>query len=683
MNTAAAPCPPSDFEIDSPRGHFCVTNGPPRLSGWLNGTSGTAAPHVRVRLGRRILHCSVSLHTPAPAPGYPPRYRFETSLFTRGGFKLLRFQTESRPGRWQTVARRLLYVRPSPQTISYQSWIKECRILYPSLPPPASGPLISVLVPINDLSSRWLPAMIASVRRQTYTRWELCLTGPTPPRSLPATAANDARIKWALPNSALTLASGDYVAFLDQNDLLAPQALAELARAINLHPQARILYSDEDKIDARGRRFSPHFKSSWNPDLLLGQNTFCHLTAYHTALVRRLGGLRPGYEGAQDWDLALRAVDEVSSGSIIHIPRILYHWRAVKGSSALGTKGEDPPHLDSARRSLKDHLDRNGIRSEIIPVAGGHWRIRRALPDSAPKVTLIIPTRNRLDLLRPCVESILARTHYPDFEVLIVDNGSDAPATLDYLAALTTSGRARVLRDDGPFNYSALNNRAARAATGTVLALVNNDIEPITPDWLEEMVTLALRPSTGAVGALLHYPDDSVQHAGVILGLTGHPRQPGVAGHAFLKHTGGGGYMNRLRLVQNYTAVTAACLVVRREVFFQVGGFDEQNLAVAFNDVDLCLRLREAGYLNTWTPFARLYHHESASRGADNTPEKNRRYHAELAYMRDRWGPALDNDPAHNPNLSLLHHDCRWSTSPRPPADARTHALPRPPLAES
>jgi GT2 family glycosyltransferase len=678
MNTGADPCSPSDFQIDSPRRHFCVTGGPCRLSGSLNGTSGAPAPGVRVRLGRRILHCPVSLLTPAQPAGGQPRYRFEISLFTRGGLKLLRFQTESRPGRWKTVARRLVYVRPSPQAISYRSWIEECRNLYPPLPPPDSGPLISVFVSMDDPSSRWLPAMIAGVRRQTYTRWELCLTGPNPPRSLSAAAAHDTRIKWLLPRDALARASGDYVAFLGQNDLLAPEALSELVRAINLHPHARILYSDEDKIDALGRRFGPHFKSAWNPDLLLGQNTFCHLTAYHTALLRRLGGLRLGFEGAQDWDLALRAVGEVPADSIIHIPRILYHWRAVKDSPALARQGEDPPHLDSARRILEDHLARTGIRGEVLPVAGGHWRIRRTLPDPAPKVTLIIPTRNRLDLLRPCVESILARTRYPDFEVLVVDNGSDQPETLDYLRGLADSGRAQILRDDGPFNYSALNNRAARVARGSLLALVNNDIEPVSPGWLEEMVTLAVRPSTGAVGALLHYPDDSIQHAGVILGLTGHPSQPGVAGHAFLKHTGDVGYMNRLRLVQNYTAVTAACLVLRREVFFQVGGLDEHNLAVAFNDVDLCLRLREAGYLNTWTPFARLYHHESASRGADNTPEKNRRYHAELAYMRHRWGPVLDNDPAHNPNLSLLHHDCRWSTSPRPPADARTHALPRP-----
>lgn len=679
MNTGAAPsCSPSGFGIDSPRRLFCETKGPCRLSGWLLGTSGAPAPRVRVRLGRRILYCPVSLHTPAPDTGGHPSYRFELSLFTRGGFKLLRFQTESRPGRWKTIARRLVYVRRRPETISYRSWIKECRSLYPPLPAPASGPLISVLVSIDDLSSRWLPAMIASVRHQTYARWELCLTGPNPPRFLTAASTNDTRIKWVVPGDALARISGDYTACLGQNDLLAPEALSELARAIDLHPQARILYSDEDKIDAFGRRFSPHFKGAWNPDLLLGQNYFCHLTVYHTTLLRRLGGLRPGYEGAQDWDLALRAVGEVPADSIIHIPRILYHWRAVKGSSALGSKGEDPPHLDAARRALEDHLARNGIRGEVLPVAGGHWRIRRVLPDPAPKVTIIIPTRNRLDLLRPCVESILARTRYPDFEVLIVDNGSDQPDTLDYFRELTHSGRAQILRDDSPFNYSALNNRAARGSRGSLLALVNNDIEPVSPGWLEEMVTLALRPSTGAVGALLHYPDDSVQHAGVILGLTGHPQQPGVAGHAFLKHTGAGGYMNRLRLVQNYSAVTAACLVLRREVFFQVGGFDEQNLAVAFNDVDLCLRLREAGYLNTWTPFARLYHHESASRGADNTPEKNRRYHAELAYMRDRWGRALDYDPAHNPNLSHLHHDCRWSTSPRPPAGARTHALHRP-----
>ncbi|HSI10043.1 MAG TPA: glycosyltransferase family 2 protein [Rariglobus sp.] len=656
---------------------------PLTISGTVTGWNGAAPPAIRVRLGKRIIHCH--LH-PQVSPSTIPCHRFDADFSTSSGLKFLRFQIETSPDHWHTFARRLIYASSPKTAIGYPKWVQYNRLLQPVLAPPVEGPLISVIVPVYNPEPQWLETMINSVRSQSYLRWELCLaddasTDNAIPRLLASAAATDPRIKWirraqnghisAATNSALALATGDYVAFLDQDDLLDLEALAEVVRALQTHPSARILYSDEDKIDVHGNRYGPHFKSGWNPDLLLGQNYFCHLTVYHTALVRTLGGLRTGYEGAQDWDLALRAVTEVPPEAIVHIPRILYHWRAVQGSTALSNDAKSY-HLDAALRSLRDHLDRNHIDGEIIPVSGGHWRIRRTLPRPAPKVTIIIPTRNRLDLLRPCVESIFRITRYPDYELLVVDNGSDDPSTLAYLHELAETGRAHVLRDDGPFNYSALNNRAARAARGSVLALLNNDIEPINPDWLEEMVTLALRPETGAVGALLLYPGNRVQHAGVVLGFTGDPRKPGVAGHSFIGQIAdGGGYMNRLRLVQNYSAVTAACLVVRREVFFQVGGLNEQDLTVAFNDIDLCLRLAEAGYRNVWTPFARLYHHESASRGREDTPAKNLRAKAEIAYMHRRWGGLLAHDPAYNPNLSLCSADFCPANPPRRPHGAR------------
>lgn len=678
--------PSFKFALLSPGLFPSKTKLPLVLSGWIASDSDGSAPGVRVRIGNRLIHCQLTPDEDTSL-GALRRHRFETRIYTLGGWKFLRFEAQSKHGCWNIFARRLVYVKTRRDTISYPDWLLKNTRLHPAPPPPSEGPLISMVVPVRDPESKWLQAMIESVRRQTYARWELCLaddasTSPAVPRVLAAASVGDARIKWtrrdqaggasAATNSALDLATGTYCAFLNHEDLLAPVALAEIARAIQAYPSAHILYSDEDKIDGHGRHYEPHFKSSWNPDLLLGQNYFCHLATYRTELVRKLGGLRPDCDGAHDWDLALRAVNETPPESIIHIPRILYHWRANKGADSNGNLG-DNFRITAARKSLIDHLRRAGIDGTIHPVNGGHWRIQRALPTPAPKVTIIIPTRNRLDLLRPCVESIFRQTRYPDFELLIVDNGSDDQATLAYLGELAATGRGRILRDDGPFNYSALNNRAARAARGSVLALLNNDIEPITPNWLTEMVSLAVRPSTGAVGAMLLYSDKTIQHAGVVLGLIGRPSQPGVAGHAFLKQgEDDTGYMNRLGLVQNYSAVTAACLVVRRDIFLEIGGFDEKNLAVAFNDVDLCLRLNAAGYRTTWTPFARLYHHESASRGTDDTREKSLRAAAEFAFMRQRWGPLLDNDPAYNPNLSLQHHDFRLSTPPRPPQSART-----------
>ncbi|MBC8010628.1 MAG: glycosyltransferase family 2 protein [Burkholderiales bacterium] len=672
------------FELHLPAAPLRWINTPIAISGTITGWTRNSSPPVRVRFGKRVIHCQVHRQITSSTV---PVYRFDAGFGTRNGFKFLRFEAETVPGRWHTFARRLIYVSAKESTLRYPEWLHVNNLRHPQLAPPPSGPLISVLVPVYNPEPRWLQAMIESVLDQNYPRWELCLaddasTNPAIPALLAAAAATDPRIKSirrpvnghisAATNSALALASGDYVTFVDQDDLLAPNALAEIARAILKHPDANILYSDEDKLDVHGRPYEPHFKSSWNPDLLLSQNYFCHLTVYQTALVRRLGGLRTGYEGAQDWDLALRAVTVVSRESIVHIPHILYHWRAIKGSTALAQNAK-PYHLAAAERSLREHLERIRIDGEIIPVTGGYWRIRRHLPQPAPKVSIIIATRNRLDLLRTCVESLFRVTRYPDYELLIVDNGSDDPDTLAYLRELSETGRAKVLRDDGPFNYSSLNNRAAQAASGQVLALLNNDIEAISTDWLEEMVSLALRHKTGAVGAMLLYPDQTIQHAGVVLGFTGNPAQPGVAGHAFLRqHADDRGYMDRLCFVQNYSAVTGACLVLRREVFFQVGGLNEQDLAVNYNDVDLCLRLREAGYWNTWTPHARLYHHESASRGIDDTPEKSSRTAAEIAYMHRRWGALLDQDPAYNPHLSLHYQDFRLSYPPRPWQPART-----------
>ena len=546
-------------------------------------------------------------------------------------------------------------------------------------------PLISVVMPVYETPPHYLRAAIESVRAQLYPHWELCIAddashSPDIRRILEHYRALDRRIKVsyratnghisAATNTALELAEGRFVALLDHDDVLPEHALFEVASAIAADPDIDLIYTDEDKIDGDGRRFAPYFKSDWNPDLMLSQNMFNHLGNYRRSLVERVGGFREGYEGSQDYDLVLRASALTTPERICHIPRILYHWRAVAGSAALSPNEKDYA-LIHARHAIADHLGKLGIEGEVHPgLCPNFHRVRYSLPNPGPRVSIIVPTRDRIDLLERCVAGILDHTNYPDIEILIVDNQSKEPETLAYLAKLAGDPRVRILSYDRPFNYSAINNLAAFEATGPLLCLLNNDIEVIAPDWLTEMASHAVRPGIGAVGAMLYYPDDAIQHAGVITGIGG------VAGHAHLRLSRGDpGYFGRAALVQNLSAVTAACMVMPRRLYHQLAGLNETELAVAFNDVDLCLRIREAGYRIVWTPHAQLYHHESASRGPDTDPDKIERFRAEVAYMMRRWGHVLDRDPYYNPNLRLDGADFglafppritkRWLTNPR------------------
>ena len=528
-------------------------------------------------------------------------------------------------------------------------------------------PKISVLMPVYNTPAKLLDAAIGSVTSQVYPNWELCIaddcsTAPWIRPALEAWRAREPRIKIcfrernghiaAATNSAFALATGSHIALLDHDDVLRPHALAEVALALAEHPHAQIIYSDEDKIDASGKRYDPYFKPDWNPELFLGQNYFNHLTVHTAANIVKAGGWREAFNGSQDYDINLRIVEMIDPASILHIPKILYHWRATEGSVAL-KPGEKNYAVVNARKALAGHMERSGIAGEITEVPATTWyRIRYALPDPPPKVSLIIPTHNGLDLLRTCVSSIMARTRYAPYEILIIDNNSDDPHALAYMAELAASGTARILRYPHPFNYSAINNFAVAEARGELVGLINNDIEVISPDWLGEMASLALRPKTGCVGAKLYYPNETVQHAGVILGIGG------VAGHSH-KHAGrnADGYFGRLRLVQNIAAVTAACLVVRKSIYREVGGFDETHLKIAFNDVDFCLKVAARGYRNAWTPFAEMYHRESISRGTDDDPRKQARFRGEVLYMLDRWKAELAVDPYYSPHLTLRRED--------------------------
>jgi GT2 family glycosyltransferase len=537
-----------------------------------------------------------------------------------------------------------------------------------------SRPTFSVIMPVYNTPLGFLEQAINSVRQQLYPDWELCIaddasSDPAVRQLLERHRAEEPRIKLvyradnghisASSNSALALASGDFVALFDHDDLLDAQALFWMAEAINGQPDAGLLYSDEDKVDEHNRRYDPYFKSDLNYELLLAQNMVCHLGVYRTALVRQLGGFQLGYEGAQDYDLALRVIEQLAPQQVVHVPRVLYHWRAIAGSTALGA-GEKNYAALAGRKAVAAHLARVGLQAEVLaaPSAPALNRVRFACPTPQPLVSILIPTRDRADLLGMCLDTLLERSTYSNYEVIIVDNGSVEEKTQQLFARLPKD-RVRILRDDSAFNFSALNNHAARVARGQYLCLMNNDIEILTPDWLEEMVSFAARQDIGCVGARLWYPDGRLQHGGVVLGIGG------IAGHAhkYLPR-GQNGYFGRALLHQSYSAVTAACLLLRREVFEQVGGLDEA-LVIAFNDVDFCLRVREAGYRNVWTPYAEMIHHESASRGEEDSPEKIARFGREIAFVEARWGEQLRTDPAYNPNLTLVHEDYSLAWPPR------------------
>jgi len=556
------------------------------------------------------------------------------------------------------------------------------------------GPRFSLLMPVFRTPTSLLESAIESVRRQIYPNWELCIADdasglPEIRQLLESHAARDSRIKlaWhefndgiaAASNSALAMASGDYLGLLDHDDELAEHALLAMAAEIEAHPGADVLYSDEDKLDPEGRRYDPYFKPDWNPDLFYAQNYLNHFTVYRRSLVESVGGFRPAFDGSQDYDLTLRVIERTTAAQIRHVPRILYHWRATEGSAAL-TSREKPAAVERARRALQQHLDRLGTGARVVPATASgiasvlavYHRVCWPMPAERPLVSLIIPTRNLVEMLRHCIEGIRNQTAYEAWEMIVVDNGSDDPETLAYLASLNEDKRIRALRLDVPFNFSLLNNHAARLARGSILGFLNNDIAIAEPGWLEEMVSQALRPGIGAVGAKLLYGNGQVQHAGVILGIGG------VAGHWHrFAERDDPGYFGRAQLTQNFSAVTAACMLVPKAVFDLVGGFDEENLPVAFNDVDLCLRIGEAGYRIVWTPDATLHHIESVSRGFEDTMEKRTRYRRECDYMRQKWGERLTSDPCYNPNLSIDQESPALAFPPRldPLGDPAGHVV--------
>ncbi len=561
----------------------------------------------------------------------------------------------------------------STREIPYQKWITR------HLPGKAElekqrrtklkySPKISIVVPLYKTPEKYLRRLVESVQEQTYSNWELCLSdgsGADSPVAgiLKQLAASDKRIK-VIPhdsalqisentNSAIEAATGDFIAFADHDDELTPHALFECVKALNDHPGTLVVYSDEDKMSMDGHKFfQPHFKPDYNPDLLCTVNYICHLFVVSRKVIDQVGMLRKEFDGAQDYDFIFRCVEAVKDEEIYHVPKILYHWRCHEDSTAENPESKTYA-FEAGRRAVQEHYNRTGIQAKVLD--GEFLGLYRTefIRDHDPLISIIIPNKDHIDDLKRCMDSIDQKSTYQNYEYVIVENNSTDPATFEYYKKLEAENeKVHVVYWDGVFNYSAINNYGASFARGEYFLLLNNDTEIINPNCLEELLGYCMRSDVGAVGARLYYEDDTIQHAGVVIGFGG------IAGHCFvLQPRGTTGYCHRIICAQDYSAVTAACMMVKRTAFEEVGGLSEE-LQVAFNDIDFCMKLRKAGYLIVYNPYAELYHYESKSRGLEDTPEKVARFNREISVFEKRWPDILRNgDPYYNPNLTLKSQD--------------------------
>ncbi|MET2045381.1 glycosyltransferase family 2 protein [Enterococcus faecalis] len=523
-------------------------------------------------------------------------------------------------------------------------------------------PKISIAMPVYNVEEKWLRLCIDSILNQVYTNWELCMaddasTDPNVKKILTEYQQLDERIRVVFreqnghiseaTNSALAIATGEFVALLDNDDELAINAFYEVVKVLNENPELDLIYSDEDKIDMDGNRSDPAFKPDWSPDLLLGTNYISHLGVYRRSILEEIGGFRKGYEGSQDYDLVLRFTEKTTKERIKHIPKVLYYWRMLPTSTAVdqGSKGYA---FEAGLRAVQDALVRRGINGHATHgAANGLYDVYYDI-ESEKLVSIIIPTKNGYKDVQRCVSSIIEKTTYQNYEIIMADNGSTDPKMHELYAEFEQQlpGRFFVESIDIPFNFSTINNRAAKKAHGEYLLFLNNDTEVITENWLTLMVSFAQQERIGCVGAKLLYPNNTVQHAGVILGLGG------VAGHGHYGYPHGDlGYFGRLAINVNYSAVTAACLLMKKADFDAVGGFEEA-FTVAFNDVDLCLKVQALGRDNVWLHEAEIYHFESQTRGYDDKGKKKKRFEQEKVMMEEKWGPLIENDPFYNPNLT-------------------------------
>ena len=565
-----------------------------------------------------------------------------------------------------------LHERFEPEEIPYEEW-------YPVYRPDEeelarqrkhrfkNPVLFSIVVPVYRTPEKYLREMIESVLAQTFPGWELCIADASPDditvrRVLKEYEQKDSRIRVRHlkenkgiaenTNEGFSMAQGDFVCLLDHDDLIAPNALYEAAKAIEANPSCELLYTDEDKVSEDPEdHFQPHLKPDYNPDLLRSNNYICHFLMVKQTLLRKVGGIHTGYEGAQDYDFILRCTEQ--AGQIVHVPEILYHWRTHRASTADNPASKMYAY-EAGKKALEDHLKRTGIRGEVSLLPDfGFYRVQYPV-QGEPKVSVIIPNKDQKELLKSCIESLREKTAYKNYEILIVENNSTEEETFRYYKELSRLPEVRLLRWKKPFNYSAINNFAARHARGEYLLFLNNDVTIREGSWMSEMLGICQRDDVGAVGAKLLYPDNTIQHAGCVIGMGG------IAGAMFVDMPAErSGYLHKASILQDLSAVTAACMMTRKDLFLRLGGFEEK-LTVAFNDMDYCLRVCAEGLRVVYDPYACLYHWESKTRGDEDTEEKVRRFQSEIEYFRTRWIRILkDGDPNYNKNLSLT----RWNYS--------------------
>ena len=532
------------------------------------------------------------------------------------------------------------------------------------------SPLISVAVPAYRTPEKFLVQMIDSLLAQTYGNWELCIANGSPEdgamkKVLEEYTKKDSRIRVSEltenkgiagnTNAALEMARGEFVGLLDHDDLLAPNALYEIVRALDEDRTLDAVYTDEDKVTTElDEHFQPHLKPDFNLDLLRSNNYICHFFVVRRSIVQKVGGFRQEFDGAQDHDFIFRCIE--TAEKVGHIPEILYHWRTHKASTA-DNPASKMYAFDAGKRAIQAHLKRTGTEGTVSHTPDlGFFRVKYPV-QGQPLVSIIIPNKDEKETLKACIDSIREKTEYPNYEIIIVENNSTTDEIFQYYKELSQDPRIRLLRWKKEFNYSAINNYGVRHANGEYLLFLNNDVTVITPGWIRELLGVCQRPEVGAAGVKLIYPDDTIQHAGCVIGLGG------IAGHMFVDMPANRtGYLHKASILQDMSAVTAACMMMKRTAFEEAGGFTEK-LSVAFNDVDLCLKVRKNHKLIVYDPYVQLYHMESKTRGAEDNKEKVRRFQEEIEYMRCQWIDILKKgDPYYNKNLSLT----KWNYSLRP-----------------
>ena len=531
-------------------------------------------------------------------------------------------------------------------------------------------PLISIAVPAYQTPVEFLKQMIESLISQTYPEWELCIANASPDneemqRVLADYSAKDSRVRFCNlkenlgiaenTNRAFSMAKGEFMGLLDHDDLLAPNALYEIVQALQDHPQADALYTDEDKVTTElDEHFQPHLKPDFNLDLLRSNNYICHFFVVRRSIVEKAGGFRKEFDGAQDYDFIFRCTE--NAREVLHVPEILYHWRTHKASTA-DNPASKMYAFEAGKRAIEANLERTETKGVVSHTQDlGFYRVKYPV-QGKPLVSVIIPNKDEKETLQTCMEMLNSNTSYQNFEIIIIENNSTTDEIFRYYKELSKDPRIHLLRWGKEFNYSVINNFGVAHAKGEYLLFLNNDIKSINPDWMEELLGVCQRPEVGGVGAKLIYPDNTIQHAGCVVGMGG------IAGHMFVDMPADRtGYLHKASLLQDMSAVTAACLMMKKEVFEEAGGFTEE-LAVAFNDVDLCRKVRKNNHLIVYDPYAKLYHMESKTRGAEDSKEKVRRFQTEIEYMRCHWLDILKNgDPYYNKNLSLT----KWNYSLKP-----------------